>query len=87
MNNDEYFLSINSRFFTYGSFPLSDTLAVLNKSLSQFKQQDPSKLSAPLVEEPRWDKPRSIQVTCSPQSFVMDPEKTTTVSVSYLLGR
>jgi Zn-dependent M16 (insulinase) family peptidase len=75
------------RFFTYGSFPLSDTLAFLNDYLSHYKQQNTKVISSALVEEPHWNKPRSVNISCSPQSFVVDPNKTTTVSVSYLLGR
>ena len=78
---------IHPRFFTYGSFPLSDTLAYLNDYLSQYDKQKTQNISSALVEESRWQQPRSVNVTCSPQSFVVDPTKTTTVSVSYVLGR
>ncbi|CAF4359844.1 unnamed protein product, partial [Adineta steineri] len=73
-------------FFTYGSFPLSDTLAFLNDYLNKYEQQKTKVISSALVEEPRWNKSRSVKISCSPQSFVVDPDKTTTVSVSYLLG-
>ncbi|CAF0838838.1 unnamed protein product [Adineta steineri] len=76
----------NGRFFTYGSFPLSDTLAFLNDYLNKYEQQKTKVISSALVEEPRWNKSRSVKISCSPQSFVVDPDKTTTVSVSYLLG-
>lgn len=84
-----FFKSILIRysFFTYGSFPLADTLAYLNDHLSQYDKQKALNVSSALVEESRWQQPRSVNVTCSPQSFVVDPTKTTTVSVSYLLGR
>jgi Zn-dependent M16 (insulinase) family peptidase len=75
------------RFFTYGSFPLSDTLVFLNDYLNHFTKGKSQTLSSALAEEPRWNKPRSVDISCSPQSFVVDPNKTTTVSVSYLLGR
>ncbi|CAF2720810.1 unnamed protein product [Rotaria sp. Silwood2] len=76
----------NGRFFTYGSFPLSDTLAFLNDYLNQYEQQKTKAISSKLIEESRWNKPQSVHITCSPQSFVVNPNKTTTVSVSYLLG-
>ncbi|CAF1025780.1 unnamed protein product [Adineta steineri] len=76
----------NGRFFTYGSFPLSDTLAFLNDYLNKYEQQKTKVISSALVEEPRWNKSRSVKISCSPQSFVVDPDKTTTISVSYLLG-
>lgn len=75
------------RFFTYGSFPLPDTLAYLNEHLNKYDHEKAKAMSSALTEEPHWNKPRSVQITCSPQSFVVDPTKTTTVSVSYLLGR
>ncbi|CAF0860772.1 unnamed protein product [Rotaria sordida] len=76
----------NGRFFTYGSFPLSDTLAFLNDYLHHYEQQKAEAISSKLIEESHWNKSRSVNITCSPQSFVVDPNKTTTVSVSYLLG-
>ncbi|CAF0806826.1 unnamed protein product [Rotaria sp. Silwood1] len=76
----------NGRFFTYGSFPVSDTLAFLNDYLNNYERQKTKTISSKLIEESRWNKPRSVNITCSPQSFVVDPNKTTTVSVSYLLG-
>jgi Zn-dependent M16 (insulinase) family peptidase len=86
-----FFLNLNKlfclklRFFTYGSFPLSDTLEFLNNYLNQYEKT--KLLSSSLIEEPRWNKSRSVKIACSPQSFVVDPNKTTTVSISYLLGR
>jgi len=78
-------LKSESRFFTYGSFPLSDTLEYLNTHLTAYKKD--KTLSTPLTPESRWSNSRSVEISCSPQSFVVDPTKTTTVSVSYLLGR
>ena len=80
-------VSFMIRFFTYGSFPLSDTLAFLNDYLNHYKKSKTGVILSAFTEESRWNQPRSVNINCSPQSFVVDPNRTTTVGVSYLLGR
>ncbi|CAF0727818.1 unnamed protein product [Didymodactylos carnosus] len=75
----------NSRFFTYGTFPLTDTLEYLNDYLINYTKQQKA-ITSTLLEEPRWKQQKTERIACAPQSFVVDQEKTTTVSISYLLG-
>jgi Zn-dependent M16 (insulinase) family peptidase len=74
----------NCRFFSYGDFPLSETLAKIDTEyLAQFEflAQDTS-----VPEEPRWSEPRRVATTCGPDPMNPDPDKQATVAVSYLLS-
>lgn len=74
----------NSKFFTYGNFPLEEHLEYINSNyLQQFDKIDPN-TSVPL--EKRWDSPREASITCQPDTMAPDPEKQTTVAVSFLLS-
>ncbi|XP_060592348.1 presequence protease, mitochondrial-like, partial [Ruditapes philippinarum] len=74
----------NSRFFTYGNFPLEDHLQYINNNyLSHFKKIE-TDTSVPL--EPRWSSPREETITCQPDTMAPDPNKQTTVAVNFLLS-
>ncbi|XP_065906804.1 presequence protease, mitochondrial-like isoform X4 [Dysidea avara] len=74
----------NARFFTYGDFPLATHLEQINTDILQhFTRSSPS-LSVPL--EPRWSEPREVMVHCPYDTMAANPDKQTTVSVSFLLG-
>ena len=74
----------NSKFFTYGSFPLEEHLEFINTNyLQKFAKIDPN-TAVPL--EARWDSPREKSITCHPDTMAADPEKQTTVAVKYLLS-
>uniref|UniRef100_A0A6I8NDF6 Presequence protease, mitochondrial n=1 Tax=Ornithorhynchus anatinus TaxID=9258 RepID=A0A6I8NDF6_ORNAN len=73
----------NARFFTYGNLRLEQHLKQIHEeALSKFQRIEPN--TAVPVQK-LWDKPREHHVTCSPDSFAADPNKQTTVSVSFLL--
>ncbi|KAJ7396182.1 pitrilysin metallopeptidase 1 [Pitangus sulphuratus] len=73
----------NSRFFTYGNFPLEQHLKQIHEeALVKFERIE-SKTDIP--KQKLWEKPREHSVTCGLDSFAADPSKQTTVSVSYLL--
>ncbi|KAJ7408688.1 pitrilysin metallopeptidase 1 [Willisornis vidua] len=73
----------NSRFFTYGNFPLEQHLKQIHEeALIKFERIE-SKTDIP--KQKLWEKPREHSVTCGLDSFAADPSKQTTVSVSYLL--
>ncbi|XP_041374420.1 presequence protease, mitochondrial-like isoform X2 [Gigantopelta aegis] len=73
----------NSRFFTYGSFPLDEHLKFINEKYLQHFKQISVNTAVPL--EPRWPKPKLSEVTCPPDPMAPDPQKQTTVAVSFLL--
>ncbi|OXB66929.1 hypothetical protein ASZ78_017057 [Callipepla squamata] len=73
----------NSRFFTYGNFPLEQHLKQIHEeALVKFERIE-SKTDIP--KQKLWDKPQEHHITCGLDSFAADPSKQTTVSVSYLL--
>ncbi|XP_038611635.1 presequence protease, mitochondrial [Tachyglossus aculeatus] len=73
----------NARFFTYGNLQLEQHLKQIHEeALSKFQRIEPN--TAVPVQK-LWDKPRTHHVTCGPDSFAADPNKQTTVSVSFLL--
>ncbi|KAK6166270.1 hypothetical protein SNE40_023007 [Patella caerulea] len=74
----------NSRFFTYGNFPLQDHLQFINDKYLQHFNQISVNTSVPF--EPRWTNPRKGKIDCAPDPLAADPNKQTTVSVSYLLA-
>ncbi|KAI8776058.1 presequence protease, mitochondrial [Biomphalaria glabrata] len=73
----------NAKFFTYGNFPLEEHLSLINQSLDKFDKINPSQL---VPNEPRWKEPKTKTIYCPPDPLAADPEKQTTVSVSYLLS-
>uniref|UniRef100_A0A8B9F2F3 Presequence protease, mitochondrial n=1 Tax=Amazona collaria TaxID=241587 RepID=A0A8B9F2F3_9PSIT len=73
----------NSRFFTYGNFPLEQHLKQIHEeALIKF---DRIESNTDIPKQKLWEKPREHSVTCGLDSFTADPSKQTTVSVSYLL--
>ncbi|XP_022112056.1 presequence protease, mitochondrial-like isoform X2 [Acanthaster planci] len=74
----------NSRFFTYGDLPLEGHLeAIQQQALASFSPITPN---TEVPNEARWTQPREKHVRCAPDPMAADPEKQTTVSVSFLLN-
>ncbi|XP_013406216.1 presequence protease, mitochondrial [Lingula anatina] len=73
----------NSRFFTYGDFPLEMHLKLIAEELKDFKKINPN-TEVPL--EQQWETPRECTITCKPDPMAADPEKQTTLAVSFMLG-
>ncbi|XP_048237962.1 presequence protease, mitochondrial-like isoform X1 [Haliotis rufescens] len=74
----------NSRFFTYGSFPLENHLEYINTNYLQHFSRIPVNTSVPA--EPRWKQPRETSITCAPDPMAADQDKQTSVCISYLLN-
>ncbi|XP_076452447.1 presequence protease, mitochondrial-like isoform X2 [Babylonia areolata] len=73
----------NSRFFTYGNFPLENHLEYIGNYLNGF---DKISIDTTVPKEQRWKKPRQYSITCPPDPMAPDPRKQTTVAVAYLLS-
>ncbi|XP_071943029.1 presequence protease, mitochondrial-like isoform X2 [Antedon mediterranea] len=74
----------NARFYTYGDLPLEDNLRQINEQvLSRFGKIQPD---TTVPDEPRWTEPREAEVYCAVDPMAADPNKQTTISVSYLLA-
>ncbi|KAL3855313.1 hypothetical protein ACJMK2_014529 [Sinanodonta woodiana] len=74
----------NSRFFTYGNFPLEDHLEFINSRYLQHFDRIQTNTTVPI--EQRWSSPRSESITCQPDPMAPDPEKQTTVAVNFLMS-
>ncbi|KAK8775121.1 hypothetical protein V5799_031535 [Amblyomma americanum] len=74
----------NARFLTYGNFPLEKTLSLIDElALSKFEKVDRSHIVPP---EPRWQEPRTANMTCVPDPLAANPEKQSTVAVTYAMN-
>lgn len=74
----------NARFFTYGNFPLEEHLQYIHENYLQNFTKINAGTGVPC--EPRWTGPREEQILCQPDTMAPDPEKQTTVAVSFLLS-
>lgn len=81
-----YYSPTNSRFYSYGNFPLIDHLKyVSDKYLSNFKNilpEDGSNTSVP--SEKRWSAERLKHIPCRPDYMAADLKKQSTIAVSVL---
>lgn len=73
----------NSKFYTYGNFPLEETLVKVENVLKDFQSINPG---TEIPVEPKWSKPRYSTITCPPDPLAADPNKQTIISVSYMLN-
>ncbi|KAF9903247.1 Mitochondrial presequence protease [Linnemannia zychae] len=73
----------NARFYTYGNFPLEESLETINSKLQEF-----SPITPPLAEKivKPFDSPRRVNLTC-PVDPMSSPEKQTKMSVSFLTNK
>ena len=74
----------NSRFYTYGNFPLDQHLELINRLVLEKFEKITVDTSVTL--EPRWSSPREAHITCPPDPMSPDPEKNTTIAISFLLN-
>lgn len=73
----------NSKFYTYGNFPLEDHLERITQNvLNHFEQIDPN---TQIPIEPKWTAPREKTVYCAPDPLAADQNKQCIVAVSYMM--
>ncbi|KAF9215778.1 Mitochondrial presequence protease [Podila verticillata] len=73
----------NAKFYTYGNFPLEDSLAFINTKLQEF-----SPITPPVAEKvvKPFDSPRRVALTC-PVDPMASPDKQAKMSVSFLTNK
>ncbi|KAF9315519.1 Mitochondrial presequence protease [Podila horticola] len=73
----------NAKFYTYGNFPLEESLAFINTKLQEF-----SPITPPVAEKvvKPFDSPRRVALTC-PVDPMASPDKQAKMSVSFLTNR
>lgn len=80
----QYYHPSNSRFYTYGNFPLERRLQLIEElALKKFEKIS---VDTSVPKEPRWVTPREAHITCSPDPLSPDLGKSTTIAVSFLLN-
>lgn len=78
-----YYHPSNSRFYSYGNFPLEDHLKFVNDQyLFLMDKIDTSASKVP--SEIRWNKPRKKHILCKPDPMIADPNRPGSIAIGYL---
>lgn len=79
----KYYHPSNSRFYSYGNFPLEDHLKFVNdRYLFLSDRIDPSMSEVP--SENRWNKARKEHIACRPDPLLADPSRNSTIAIACL---
>ncbi|KAI1293716.1 Presequence protease, mitochondrial [Halotydeus destructor] len=77
----------NSKFYTYGNFPLESTLKMIEEQvLTRFENDSTIREKSNVPLQQPWVKPVTAKLNCAPDPFAPFPDKQTTASVSFLLN-
>ncbi|PSN47444.1 Presequence protease [Blattella germanica] len=82
----KYYSPGNSRFYSYGNFPLIDHLKFVNE-LYLSKMKNASAKDGEITKVPtekRWSCARQKHITCRPDPMAADPDKQSTIAISQL---
>ncbi|OAD55290.1 Presequence protease, mitochondrial [Eufriesea mexicana] len=78
-----YYHPSNSRFYSYGNFPLEDHLKFINDEyLFSMNKIDTSMSEVP--SEKRWDRPKTEHITCRPDPLAADPSRQGSIAIGHL---
>lgn len=78
-----YYHPSNSRFYSYGNFPLEEHLKYVNDHyLLSADKIDASMSEVP--SEKRWKEPRKEHITCRPDPMAADPNRQGTIAIGHL---
>ncbi|XP_053998181.1 presequence protease, mitochondrial [Hylaeus anthracinus] len=78
-----YYHPSNSRFYSYGNFPLEDHLKFINDQYLLLTDKIDTSMSA-VPSEKRWNKPRKEHITCRPDPMIADPNRQGSIGIAYL---
>ncbi|XP_020291633.1 presequence protease, mitochondrial [Pseudomyrmex gracilis] len=79
----KYYHPSNSRFYSYGNFPLEDHLKFINdRYLFLSDRIDPSMSEVP--SENRWNKAKKEHIACRPDPLLADPSRNSTIAIACL---
>lgn len=81
----KYYHPSNCRIYSYGNFPLQETLNFVNKNylMDWPDTQDFGKMTK-VPSEPRWDSERRKSIHCRPDPFASNPKKQSSIAISTL---
>ncbi|XP_014259000.1 presequence protease, mitochondrial [Cimex lectularius] len=81
----KYYHPSNCRIYSYGSFPLQDTLHFINKNyLADWPDLQDYGKATKVPSEPRWETERRKMIYCRPDPFTSNLRKQSTIAVSTL---
>lgn len=84
--HEHYYSPSNSRFYSYGNFPLVEHLKYINdRYLSNFKNIVPGdRRNTTVPYEKRWSTQKCEHITCRPDHLAADLKKQSTIAISVL---
>lgn len=76
----------NAKFYTYGNLPVANHLELIEKKImSKFSGNQQAQESSFVHTQKLWESSREVKISCPRDVLAANPEKLTTVSVSYML--
>ncbi|RLU23058.1 hypothetical protein DMN91_005336 [Ooceraea biroi] len=79
----KYYHPSNSRFYSYGNFPLEDHLKFVNDRYLFLSDRIDASMSR-VPPETRWNEAKKEHVTCRPDPLLADPSRHGTIAIAYL---
>ncbi|KZC11558.1 PREDICTED: presequence protease, mitochondrial [Dufourea novaeangliae] len=78
-----YYHPSNSRFYSYGNFPLKDHIKFINDRYLFLVDKIDTSMSV-VPSETRWNKPRKEHILCRPDPMVANSNRQGTIAIGYL---
>lgn len=79
----KYYHASNSRFYSYGNFPLEEHLKFVNDRYLFLSDRIDASMSA-VPPETRWKEARKEHVACKPDPLLADPGRNGTIAIAHL---
>ncbi|XP_032669294.1 presequence protease, mitochondrial [Odontomachus brunneus] len=81
--HQKYYHASNSRFYSYGNFPLEDHLKFINDRYLFLSDRIDASMSA-VPPEKRWKEVKKEHIACRPDPLLADPSRHGTIAIAYL---
>ncbi|KAL0099195.1 hypothetical protein PUN28_020044 [Cardiocondyla obscurior] len=79
----KYYHPSNSRFYSYGNFPLEDHLKFINDQYLFLSDRINSSMSE-VPAEKRWNEGRKEHIACKPDPLLADPSRHSAIAIAHL---
>lgn len=79
----KYYHPSNSRFYSYGNFPLEEHLKFINDRYLFLSDRIDASMSE-VPAEKRWNESRKEHVACRPDPLLADPDRNGTIAIAHL---
>ncbi|EFN77510.1 Presequence protease, mitochondrial [Harpegnathos saltator] len=81
--HQKYYHASNSRFYSYGNFPLEEHLKFINDRYLFLSDRIDASMSA-VPPEKRWNEPRKEHIACRPDPMLADTSRHGTIAIAHL---